>query len=96
MRSEPHQGRAQSHQAKNPSDGIATPTVASLGMQVRLVPVDAEQERRLADLAVACKVLRAEWERLRRLEARLRTRRVARCRAAQRHLRHHRPEGGRP
>jgi hypothetical protein len=41
-----------------------TPTVASLGKRVRLVQVDPNRERQLADLVVSCEILRAEWERL--------------------------------
>lgn len=41
-----------------------TPTVASLGKRVRLVQVDPDRERQLADLVVSCETLRAEWERL--------------------------------
>ena len=41
-----------------------TPTVASLGIQVRLTPVDPNRERQLASLLAACEILRAECERL--------------------------------
>jgi hypothetical protein len=40
------------------------PTVASLGVQAHLVPVDLERERQLKDLIASCEMLRTEWERL--------------------------------
>jgi hypothetical protein len=39
-----------------------TPTVASLGLQVYLVPVASERERQIRDLMSSCEALRAEWE----------------------------------
>lgn len=42
----------------------APATVASLGVRVRLVPVDDDRERRLKILIKACERLRREWERL--------------------------------
>lgn len=40
------------------------PTVASLGVQARLIPVDADREREITDLVTSYEQLRAEWERL--------------------------------
>lgn len=40
------------------------PTVASLGIQVHLVPMDVDRERDLACLMASCDALRAECERL--------------------------------
>jgi hypothetical protein len=40
------------------------PTVASLGVQAHLVPVDLERERQLSDLIASGETLRIEWERL--------------------------------
>jgi hypothetical protein len=39
-------------------------TIASLGLQVRLVPADVPRERSLADLIASWEILRAEQERL--------------------------------
>lgn len=47
-----------------PLVGCNPKTVASLGMQVRLVPAELDRERQLSDLIEACELLRAEWERL--------------------------------
>ena len=49
-------------QPNNDRKGI--PTVASLGLQVRLIPVSADRESEISDLIAACETLRAEWERL--------------------------------
>lgn len=40
------------------------PTVASTGIQVRLVPVDPKSEAGIASLIASCEALRAECERL--------------------------------
>jgi hypothetical protein len=40
------------------------PTVASLRMQVRLVPIDADRESKLARLIASGETLRLEWESL--------------------------------
>jgi hypothetical protein len=42
----------------------ATPTVASLGIRVRLVPADDDRAQQLASLRASCELLRADWERL--------------------------------
>jgi hypothetical protein len=46
------------------SDCTHAPTVASLGLQVRLIPTDQDQERELARLIASCEILRSECERL--------------------------------
>jgi hypothetical protein len=46
------------------SDRAGAPTVASLGVQARLVRVDPNRERDIADLVASCEILRIEWERL--------------------------------
>ncbi|MCB5173580.1 hypothetical protein [Microvirga lenta] len=46
------------------SDSAGVPTVASLGLQVRLVSIDQNREKELARLIVACESLRNECERL--------------------------------
>jgi hypothetical protein len=46
------------------SDGVSVPTVASLGVQVRLIPIDQDRERELAQLIAACESLRNDCERL--------------------------------
>jgi hypothetical protein len=46
------------------SDGTGVPTVASLGVQVRLIPIDQDREKELAKLIAACESLRNECERL--------------------------------
>ncbi len=40
------------------------PTVASLGVQARLIAIDADREREIKDLIKSCEMLRAEWKRL--------------------------------
>jgi hypothetical protein len=40
------------------------PTVASLGVRVRLVPAEPDRQEEIAHLIMACETLRAEWERL--------------------------------
>jgi hypothetical protein len=61
--------RAPRERRLNPStkrtrDCIDIPTVASLGVQVRLVPIDIDRERQLTSLVASCETLRAEWESL--------------------------------
>ena len=46
------------------SNSAGRPTVASLGVQVRLIPVDQDREKELAKLIAACEILRNECERL--------------------------------
>ena len=46
------------------NDRKGIPTVASLGLQVRLVRVGADRESEISELIAACETLRAEWERL--------------------------------
>jgi hypothetical protein len=46
------------------SDGAGVPTVASLGIQVRLIPMGHERERELARLIASCEILRNECERM--------------------------------
>ncbi len=46
------------------ADRAGTPTVASLGVQVRLTPIDQNRERELERLIVSCEILRKECERL--------------------------------
>jgi hypothetical protein len=51
--------------ALGPRAGSAdAPTVASLGLRVRLVPAARERERAVADLITSCERLRGEWEAL--------------------------------
>jgi hypothetical protein len=59
-------GRGSDAQARSShvSDGAGTPTVASLGVQVRLIPIDPDRERELARLIASCEILRNECERL--------------------------------
>ncbi len=54
-------GKTQSEQTP---DRVCTPTVASLGVQVRLVPMDVDRERKLARLIASGETLRLEWESL--------------------------------
>ena len=54
-------GKTQSEQTP---DRVCTPTVASLGVQVRLVPTDIDRESKLARLIVSGETLRLEWESL--------------------------------
>ena len=46
-----------------PCKRMIAPTIASLGVRVRLVPVDPERERDIADLIASLETLHAEWER---------------------------------
>jgi hypothetical protein len=46
------------------SDSADIPTVASLGVQVRLIPIDQDREQELARLIAACEILRNECESL--------------------------------
>jgi hypothetical protein len=46
------------------ANNSATLTVASLGLQVRLSPVNLDRERQIADLIASCATLRADLERL--------------------------------
>jgi len=46
------------------SNSAGAPTVASLGVQVRLIPIDRDRERDFAQLIVSCERLRNESERL--------------------------------
>ena len=46
------------------SDRVGRPTVASLGLQVRLMPIDQDREKELARLIASCEILRNECERL--------------------------------
>jgi hypothetical protein len=43
---------------------MTAPTIASLGIRVRLIPVDPERERTVADLIASLETLQAEWARL--------------------------------
>jgi hypothetical protein len=54
-------GKTQSEQTP---DRVCTPTVASLGVQVHLVPVDVDRESKLARLIASGETLRLEWESL--------------------------------
>jgi hypothetical protein len=54
-------GKAQSEQTP---DRVCTPTVASLGVRVRLVPIDLDRESKLARLIASGETLRLEWESL--------------------------------
>ncbi len=56
----PHQHAA----SKGRSKTTKRVTVASLGVQARLVRVDPDHARELADLISACEGLRQEWDRL--------------------------------
>ncbi len=49
---------------KRGNDCRDIPTVASLGIQARLIPIHADQEREIADLIQSYERLRVEWERL--------------------------------
>src|SRR3954453_2289122 len=49
---------------KRPSDQAGAATVASLGVQARLVRVDADREREIASLIARYEAVRVEWERL--------------------------------
>jgi hypothetical protein len=64
----PRARRGQSPQQPTASQGTSNTetatTVASLGVQVRLAPVDPDREREVADLIAACERLRHEWDRL--------------------------------
>ena len=51
-------------QSSHVSDRAGTPTVASLGVQVRLIPTDQDRERELEKLIVSYGILRDECERL--------------------------------
>jgi hypothetical protein len=46
------------------SDSLDRPTVASLGIQVRLIPIDQDRERELAQQIAACEMLWNDCERL--------------------------------
>ncbi len=46
------------------NDLKGVPTVACLGLRVRLVHVSADRESEVSELIAACETLRAEWERL--------------------------------
>jgi hypothetical protein len=46
------------------ADRTGTPTVASLGVQVRLIPINQNRERELERLIASCEILRTECERL--------------------------------
>jgi len=46
------------------SERAGPPTVASLGLRVRLIPVDADREGKLARLIASGETLRLEWESL--------------------------------
>jgi hypothetical protein len=52
--------------ATSERDSIQTgaPTVASLGVQVRLVPIDVDRESKIARLIASGETLRLEWESL--------------------------------
>jgi hypothetical protein len=54
--------------AQGPSSHVSNrasrPTVASLGVQVRLIPIDQDREKELAKLIAACEILRNECESL--------------------------------
>ena len=59
--------RAQGHQqpATDKRRGRKdVPTVASLGVQATLIPINADQQHEIADLIGSYEMLRAEWERL--------------------------------
>jgi hypothetical protein len=56
----PHQHTASQGVSKTKTMG----TVASLGVQARLVRVDLDRERDVADLIASCERLRQEWDRL--------------------------------
>jgi hypothetical protein len=46
------------------SNSASRPTVASLGVQVRLIPIDQDREKELARLIAACEILRDKCESL--------------------------------
>jgi hypothetical protein len=50
--------------SKDASDQAGIPTVASLGVRVRLTPIDADRECKLARLIASGETLRLEWESL--------------------------------
>ena len=50
--------------SQHSSDHRAGATVASLGVRVRLVPLDADRESKLARLIASGETLRLEWESL--------------------------------
>jgi hypothetical protein len=50
--------------SSNVSDGTGVPTVAALGVQVRLIPIDQDRDKELAKLIAACEILRNECESL--------------------------------
>ena len=54
-------GKTQSEQTP---DRVCTPTVVSLGVQVRLVPTDMDRESKLTRLIASGETLRLEWESL--------------------------------
>jgi hypothetical protein len=56
----PHQHSASQGVSNTRTEG----TVASLGVQARLVRDDPDRERDVADLIAACERLRQEWDRL--------------------------------
>jgi len=51
-------------QSERIPDRVCTPTVASLGVQVRLVPIGIDRESNLARLIASGETLRLEWESL--------------------------------
>ena len=51
-------------QSERTPDRVCTPTVASLGVQVRLVSIDIDRESKLARLIASGETLRLEWESL--------------------------------
>ena len=57
-------GRGSDAQARSfhAADRAGTPTVASLGIQVRLIPTDQDRERELERLIGSCEILRNECE----------------------------------
>ncbi len=50
--------------SKHTSDCSGAPTVASLGVRVRLVPAEPHRQEEIAHLIATSEILRAEWERL--------------------------------
>jgi hypothetical protein len=56
------QGLGPRAQSSHALDGAGTPTVASLGVQVCLIPTDQNRERELAKLIASCEILRNECE----------------------------------
>ena len=59
----PH-GPKTSPTSQHSSNHRAGATVASLGVRVRLVPLDADRESKLARLIASGETLRLEWESL--------------------------------